>query len=68
MTNRGIVRPGAMADLALFDPAAFTDHASNATPEAPATGMARVWVNGVEVWNGAPTGAYPGRFIKRTDR
>lgn len=68
MTNRGIVRPGAMADLALFDPVAFTDHANNATPEAPATGMARVWVNGVEVWNGAPTGATPGRLIKRTDR
>ncbi len=68
MSNRGIVRPGAMADLVLFDPATFTDHASNATPEAPATGMARVWVNGIEVWNGAPTGAFPGRFIKRADR
>jgi N-acyl-D-amino-acid deacylase len=65
MTDRGVVRPGAIADLALFDPATFTDHASTATPEAPATGMARVWVNGVSVWEGQPTGAFPGRFVKR---
>lgn len=65
--DRGIVRPGAIADLALFDPEIFTDHASTAAPEAPATGMSRVWVNGVEVWSaGRPTGAFPGRFIRRT--
>jgi N-acyl-D-amino-acid deacylase len=68
ITDRGMVRPGAIADLALFDPATFTDHASTATPEAPATGMERVWVNGVSVWEGGkPTGAFPGRFVKRAN-
>ena len=66
MTGRGLIRPGMHADLALFDPATFTDHASTVTPEAQATGMARVWVNGVAVWDGQPTGAYPGAFVKRS--
>jgi N-acyl-D-amino-acid deacylase len=66
MTDRGVIRPGAIADLALFDPALFTDHASSETPEALATGMERVWVGGASVWEaGKPTGAFPGRFVKR---
>jgi N-acyl-D-amino-acid deacylase len=66
MTERGTIRPGAVADLILFDPATFTDHADTKTPDALATGMERVWVAGVPVWaEGKPTGATPGRFIKR---
>ena len=66
MTERGTIRPGAVADLVLFDPATFTDHADTKTPDALATGMERVWVAGVPVWaDGKPTGATPGRFIKR---
>jgi N-acyl-D-amino-acid deacylase len=69
MTTRGTIRPGATADLILFDPASFTDHADTKTPDAQATGMERVWVAGVPVWtNGKPTGATPGRFIRREGR
>ena len=66
MTTRGTIRPGAVADLVLFDPSTFTDHADTKSPNALATGMERVWVAGVPVWtDGKPTGATPGRFIKR---
>jgi N-acyl-D-amino-acid deacylase len=69
MTTRGTIRPGAVADMILFDPATFTDHADTKTPDALATGMERVWVNGVPVWtDGKSTGATPGRFIKRAGR
>jgi N-acyl-D-amino-acid deacylase len=69
MTERGTIRPGAVADLILFDPATFTDHADTKTPDALATGMERVWVAGVPVWaDGKPTGATPGRFVKREER
>jgi N-acyl-D-aspartate/D-glutamate deacylase len=37
---------GAYADLVLFYPDTITDHATNANPEALATGGSRVWVNG----------------------
>jgi N-acyl-D-amino-acid deacylase len=69
MTERGTIRPGAVADLVLFDPETFTDHADTKNPDALATGMDRVWVAGVPVWaDGKPTGATPGRFIKREAR
>jgi len=36
----------------LFDPETVTDHASFATPHAPATGIESVWVTGVLVFDG----------------
>ncbi len=66
--DRGYIRPGAAADLVLFDPATVMD---NATPEKPAAlsnGISKVWVNGRIVFeNGAETGQRPGRFIGRPD-
>jgi N-acyl-D-amino-acid deacylase len=54
------------ADLILFDPDAITDHATNAHPEALATGVSRVWVNGAPVYeDGQPTHVFAGRFLKR---
>jgi N-acyl-D-amino-acid deacylase len=65
-TDRGLLEPGMAADLVLFDPATVIDHATPEDPEALSTGITTVWVNGVEVWNGAePTGARPGRVIRR---
>ncbi len=64
--DRGVVRPGAMADLVVFDPATIADHSDFKHPEALATGVERVWVNGTEVLAaGKPTGAYAGRFLPR---
>jgi N-acyl-D-amino-acid deacylase len=67
--DRGVVRAGAYADLVLFDPATVLDRATPTDPRAVSQGIARVWVNGREVWrDGTVTEERPGRVIRRTDR
>jgi N-acyl-D-amino-acid deacylase len=62
--NRGSIKPGFYADLAIFDPALIEDHATFEEPKKYATGMVHVYVNGVQVLNkGAHTGAKPGRVV-----
>lgn len=64
--NRGIIAPGYFADLVLFDPATVQDNASVKTPQAISTGIHKVWVNGVLVYeNQAHTKQYPGVFVSR---
>jgi N-acyl-D-amino-acid deacylase len=64
--DRGMIKPGAFADLVLFDPATVADRSTWEDPTALATGIEEVWVNGVPVWfGGRPTGATPGRGIRR---
>lgn len=68
LRDRGILRPGAFADLTVLDPAAVIDRASFETPKKPAAGIETVLVNGSCVWRGgAPTGARPGRALRRAD-
>jgi N-acyl-D-amino-acid deacylase len=63
--DRGMLRAGYFADIAIFDPAAIRDNATFERPQQFATGMREVFVNGVEVVRGgAHTGATPGRFVK----
>jgi len=65
--NRGVIRPGAAADLVLFDPDTVIDHATPANPGALSSGISRVWVNGKIVFeNGRESGLRPGRFIARS--
>jgi N-acyl-D-amino-acid deacylase len=65
-SERGLLRPGAAADLVLFDPATVIDNATPDDPSALSSGIEKVWVNGVEVYDGRRlTGATPGRFIAR---
>ncbi len=65
--DRGVIRPGAYADLVLFDPATVSDRSTFATPLALSVGIDRVWVNGAVVWqDGRTTKARPGKAIKRT--
>ena len=65
-TDRGLVRPGFAADLALFDPAVIGDPADYADPHRYATGMVHLMVNGEPVMrNGALTGTRPGRVLRR---
>lgn len=66
ITDRGFIRPGAKADLVLFDPATVSDKATMEDPGAQSVGIAKVWVNGVLVFeDGKATGAYPGEVIRR---
>lgn len=65
LTDRGVLRPGAHADLVLFDPTTVIDRATFDHPKQPSAGIQGVWVNGRQVWDGAAaTGARPGRALR----
>jgi N-acyl-D-amino-acid deacylase len=67
LQDRGEIRAGAFADMVLFDPALIADVGTYADPCRPPAGITSVIVNGVEVArDGAPTGAYSGRVVRRT--
>ena len=66
ISNRGLLRPGYFADIAVFDPATIQDHATFEKPRQLATGVSAVFVNGQQVVrDGEHTGAKPGRVVKR---
>jgi len=66
IANRGQLKPGYFADIAVFDPATIQDRATFDKPRQTAIGVSEVFVNGVEVvHNGEHTGAKPGRVVKR---
>ncbi len=66
LTDRGILRPGFVADIAVFDPAGVTDRATYASGRSLAEGVDHVLVHGVLVLeHGEPTGATPGRALRR---
>jgi N-acyl-D-aspartate/D-glutamate deacylase len=65
LTDRGIIRPGAWADLVAFDPSAVADRATFEDPHQYPAGIPLVWVNGVQVLSGGEqTGALPGRGVR----
>ncbi|AKC86257.1 N-acyl-D-amino-acid deacylase family protein [Pseudoxanthomonas suwonensis] len=65
LRDRGCLQPGCFADIVVFDPATIADHATYARPQQYATGVAHVFVNGVQVLRGGEhTGATPGRVVR----
>jgi N-acyl-D-amino-acid deacylase len=63
--GRGRLAPGYFADVVVFDPATVTDNATFQQPHQYASGVAHVFVNGVQVVrDGAHTGAKPGRVVR----
>jgi N-acyl-D-amino-acid deacylase len=63
--DRGVLKAGNYADVAIFDPATVGDTATYAKPQQYAVGMRHVFVNGVQVLkDGEHTGAKPGRVVK----
>ena len=62
--DRGVLKAGNYADLAIFDPTTIADTATYAKPQQYAVGMRHVFVNGVQVLrDGEHTGAKPGRVV-----
>ncbi len=66
LTDRGAIRPGAFADVVVFDPEKVRDAATYASPQQLAEGVSDVLVNGVPVrLDGAFTEACPGRVLRK---
>ena len=66
LTNRGIVRDGSIADLVVFDPATVRSDATVDDPARDPEGIDHVIVAGTLVVDaGQPTGALPGRALRR---
>ena len=67
LTDRGVLRAGAAADITVFDPAVIADRATFDEPRQYPIGVPYVAVNGVLVIDdGTHTGALPGRVLRRT--
>ncbi|HEV7735566.1 MAG TPA: D-aminoacylase [Candidatus Binatia bacterium] len=64
--GRGLVRPGYLADLVVFDPATICDRGTYEEPHRAPEGIRHVLVNGtLVVRDAAHTGARPGRCLRR---
>jgi N-acyl-D-aspartate/D-glutamate deacylase len=64
LTGRGELKPGAFADVVVFDPKTYAAQATYEQPTLPATGVKTVVVNGrVAVDNGKLTGNAAGRAL-----
>jgi N-acyl-D-amino-acid deacylase len=65
MDDRGLVRAGSVADLAVFDLDRVRDRATFTEPHQYSEGMVHVLVNGVmALENGEPTGVRAGRVLR----
>lgn len=67
MTERGLLRPGMIADLTLFDPRTIIDRSSIEEPTQRSVGIRHVIINGeVALKDGAPLGARAGKLLRRS--
>jgi len=69
MQDRGMIRPGMIADVAVFDLDKVRDVAEFTDPHHYSEGMVHVLVNGeAAIKNGTFTGARPGRVLQKRSR
>ncbi|HWX34820.1 MAG TPA: D-aminoacylase [Steroidobacteraceae bacterium] len=65
LKDRGRLRPGAFADVVVFDPNSIQDHATFANSHQLSTGVSYVIVNGkLALKDGKATGAATGRVVR----
>lgn len=65
LMDRGILRPGMLADIAVFDPKTIKDVATYNDPLHYSVGVKFVFVNGRPVvWDGSITEELPGRALR----
>lgn len=66
LDERGVIKEGMFADFTIFDPNTVCDRATFEDPVQVSVGITHVIVNGVPVLrDGTPTGARPGRALRR---
>lgn len=66
LKDRGAIKEGYFADLAIFDPAKIIDKATFEEPHQYAEGMVHVFVNGGHALkDGEHNNVFSGRFVKR---
>jgi N-acyl-D-aspartate/D-glutamate deacylase len=66
LKDRGVLAPGAYADVVVFDPASFADRSTYEQPTLLAAGVRYLFVNGVPtIEEGKYTGATAGRALRR---
>jgi len=66
LTDRGILRVGAYADITIFNPDTITDRGDTLHPRVYPRGIEYVFVNGEQVIkNGKHTGVTPGKILRR---
>jgi N-acyl-D-amino-acid deacylase len=67
LDDRGVLKAGLAADITIFDPATVMDRATYEEPVRTSVGIRHVLVNGVPVLrDGQPTGARPGRGLRKS--
>ncbi len=66
LADRGVLRPGARADVVVLDPDVFEERGTTFEPNRVATGVRDVLVNGVHTLrDGSLTGARAGEVLRR---
>lgn len=67
IVDRGAIRPGAYADLVLFNPSTVKDAATYEAPTKPAEGIVQTWVNGRTAYTdaGGVENSDAGRLLTR---
>ena len=65
LAGRGLIAPGMIADITIFDPQRIADVATYQNPRQASAGIEYVFVNGEIAWTASGSGARAGRFARR---